>query len=170
MDLVFLHLRLFSSPRIHWSISADWVCRFWVARFTRFLGTSDEAVASPSLEPTRVKPFFLRCGLRARRVSPSAWLSSWSLGCVEPLRFYESVSKKELFGRRFDGAFFCGVFCRSCLLFTPRLGRFIHRFGWYAGEFRSHFIFEGQEVGMKSSQPSSSLEPTPITPVSFRCG
>ena len=79
----------------------------------------------------------------------------FSLGCVEHLRFYESVSKKELFSWWFDGAFFCGVLCRRSLFFARRFGRFIFRFCSDAGELRSSFIFEGQEVGMTSPQPNT---------------
>jgi hypothetical protein len=76
------------------------------------------------------------------------------------LRFYEGVSKKELFGRWFDGAFFCGVFCRSSLFYAWQHGRSIHCFVRFAGVRRGHFVFKGQKIGMRDSQPNTSLEPT----------
>jgi len=69
----------------------------------------------------------------------------------EHLRFYENFSKTELFGRRLDGDFFRGMFCRRGMFFARQFHHFIYGICRVAGRRRSHFVLEGQEVGMRIS-------------------
>lgn len=85
--------------------------------------------------------------------APDTALTPVPLG-DEHLRFYENFSKKELFGRRLDGDFFRGMFCRRGLFFARQFHHFISGFCRVPGRRRSHFVLEGQEVGVRISQPN----------------